>query len=115
MVINRGEVWWASLPIPKGSEPGYRRPLLIIQSDAFNRSRINTVIAVVLTSNIALSQAPGNVLLGSKQTGLSKKSVVNVSQILTVDKSFLSEKTGRLSKKHMQSIEEGLKTVLSLS
>ncbi|MBF0236091.1 MAG: type II toxin-antitoxin system PemK/MazF family toxin [SAR324 cluster bacterium] len=112
--MNRGEVWWATLPIPQGSEPGYKRPLIIIQSDAFNKSRINTIIAVVLTSNIGLSQAPGNVFLKAKQTGLPKDSVANVSQILTVDKSFLSEKIGRLSKTNMQHIDDGLKTVLSL-
>ena len=84
--MKRGEIWWADLPDPVASEPGYRRPLLIIQVDEFNRSAINTVVAVVLTSNLNLAGAPGNLLLKSTQTGLPKDSVVNVSQVLTVDK-----------------------------
>ena len=97
MVILRGEIWWATLPAPSASEPGYRRPLLIIQSDDFNRSRINTVIAAVITSNLRLSEAPGNVLLSKKDSKLPKKSVANVSQLITVDKSFLTEKVGMQS------------------
>jgi mRNA interferase MazF len=91
MVIGRGEIWWASLPEPQGSEPGYRRPVVIIQSDRFNRSQINTVIAVTISSNLRLAQAPGNVLLPHRVSGLAKDSVANVSQVITVDKSFLSE------------------------
>ena len=96
MVVQRGEIWWANLPEPVGSEPGFRRPILVIQSDDFNRSRIATIIALVITSNIKLAQAPGNVLLPSKVTGLSKDSVANVSQVITIDKSFLSEKIGAI-------------------
>ena len=88
----RGEIWWAELPKPRRSEPGYRRPLLIVQSDDFNRSRISTVIVAVITSNLRLALAPGNVALSKKASGLPKKSVVNVSQIITIDKSLLKEK-----------------------
>jgi mRNA interferase MazF len=110
----RGEVWWATLPSPTASEPGYRRPLLIIQSDDFNRSRINTVIAVVITSNLLLAEAPGNVLLSKKDTSLPKKSVANVSQLITVDKSFLTEKVGSVSSHKLREIEAGIRLVLSL-
>ncbi len=110
----RGEVWWATLPSPKALEPGYRRPLLIIQSDDFNRSRINTVIAVVITSNLLLAEAPGNVLLSKKDTNLPKKSVANVSQLITVDKSFLTEKVGNVSSHKLREVEAGVRLVLSL-
>jgi len=96
VVIQRGEIYWANLPEPTGSEPGYRRPVLVIQSDDFNRSRIATAIVVVITSNLKLAEAPGNVLLPKKATGLSKDSVANISQVLTVDKRFLTEKIGDL-------------------
>lgn len=112
--MRRGEIWWASLPDPLGSGPGFRRPLIIVQSDAFNRSRISTVIAVVITSNLRLAVAPGNLLLPDKTTGLPKDSVANLSQLVTVDKSFLAEKVGKLTAKQMQQIEEGLRLVLSL-
>lgn len=112
--MNRGEIWWATLPVPSGSEPGFRRPLLIIQSDAFNRSRINTVIAVVITSNLNLSGAPGNVVLSRKNTGLPKKSVVNVSQIVTIDKSFLSKKAGALSPDILKEVDAGIRLALSI-
>jgi len=112
--MNRGEVWWATLPKPTASEPGFRRPLLIIQSDDFNRSRISTVIAVVITSNIKLAAAPGNVLLSKKDTGLPKKSVANVSQIVTIDKSFLAKKAGQLNPELLHEIESGVRLVLSL-
>ena len=110
----RGEIWWATLPSPMASEPGYRRPLLIIQSDDFNRSRINTVIAVVITSNLLLAEAPGNVLLSKKDTNLPKESVANVSQLITVDKSLLTEKVGNLSSHKVREIEAGVRLVLSL-
>jgi mRNA interferase MazF len=91
MVIKRGEIWWVTLPTPAGTEPGYRRPVLIIQSNNFNRNRISTVIAVVITSNTKLAQAPGNVLLPKKISGLPKESVVNISQVITIDKNFLTD------------------------
>jgi mRNA interferase MazF len=114
MTMKRGDIWWADLPEPVASEPGYRRPLAIIQIDDFNRSRISTVVVVVLTTALRLAEAPGNVLLKSAQTGLPKDSVANVSQILTLDKSFLTEKAGRLRKQEMQKIETGIRLVLGL-
>lgn len=112
--MKRGEIWWADLPEPIASEPGYRRPLVVIQIDEFNRSRINTLVVVVLTSNLRVAEAPGNVLLNSEQTGLPKASVANVSQVLTVDKSFLTEKAGKLRKQDLLKIESGLRLVLGL-
>jgi mRNA interferase MazF len=112
--MKRGEIWWADLPDPIASEPGYRRPLVVIQIDEFNRSRINTLVVIVLTTNLRVSEAPGNVLLKSEQTGLPKDSVANVSQVLTVDKSFLTEKAGKLRKQDLQKIESGLRLVLGL-
>ncbi len=114
MVISRGDIWWANLPSPKGSEPGYRRPVLVIQDDGFNRSQIQTVIAVILTSNLTLSQAPGNVYLPRNKTSLPKDSVVNVSQIVTVDKAFLTERITCLDSDLMERIDEGLRLVLFL-
>lgn len=114
MVIQRGDLWWASLPEPVSSEPGFRRPVLIIQSDDFNRSRINTVIAVVITSNIRLADAPGNVFLPHQATNLPKDSVANVSQVITLDKSFLTEQIGTLPLKQLHQIEAGLRLVLAL-
>ena len=114
MVIGRGELWWAELPEPVASEPGYRRPVLVVQSDAFNRSRIATVVAVVLTSNLKLAQAPGNVLLPRKSTALAKDSVANVSQVITIDKSFLTEQIGRLPAYLLTEVEDGLRLVMSL-
>jgi len=114
VVIQRGEIWWASLPEPVRSEPGYRRPVLVVQSDDFNRSRIATVIALVITSNTRLAEAPGNVFLPEKLTGLPKDSVANVSQIVTVDKSFLTERIGILPPNMMEQIEKGLRLVLHL-
>ncbi len=113
-MINRGEIWWAELREPAGSVPGYRRPLVIIQSNDFNKSRINTIIAVVLTSNIRLADSPGNVMLSKKLTGLPKDSVANVSRVVTIDKSFLADCSGSLSPGIMKRIDDGLRLVLSL-
>lgn len=113
-MIQRGEIWWASLPEPRGSEPGHRRPVLVIQSDSFNRSNIQTVIAVVITSNTALSEAPGNVLLPKKDCGLSKLSVVNVSQMITLDKSYLRERVRKVPQRVLSKVEEGIRLVLSI-
>ena len=110
----RGEIWWADLPEPRGSEPGYRRPVLIIQSDPFNRSRIRTVIALVITSNLRLADAPGNVLLPARVSGLPRDSVINISQILTLDRSFLTERTGKLPTDMLAEVETGLRLVLQL-
>ena len=112
--MQRGEIWWASLPSPKGSGPGRRRPVLIVQSDAFNASRIQTVIAAVITSNLDLTAAPGNLILRRKDSGLTKDSVVNVSQLITLDKAYLTERVGRLAKRHSGAIDEGLRLVLGL-
>ncbi len=114
MVVERGDVWWADLRGPQGSEPAFRRPILIVQADAFNQSRLNTVIGVAVTSNIRLVDAPGNVLLLAKVSGLPKDSVANVSQIVTVDRAFLSDKTGHITGQTMKDIENGLRLVLSL-
>ena len=114
MVIERGQVWWADLGDPTGSEAGFRRPLLIVQDDAFNRSRLRTVIAVVLTSNLRLLDAPGNVLVPAKAAGLPKDSVANVSQVITVDRDFLTEPVGRLRGQLLKNVESGLRLVLGL-
>ena len=99
---------------PRGSEPGYRRPLLIVQSDAFNRSRIGTVIAVAVSSSLRLLNAPGNVLLPARASGLPKDSVANVSQIVTVDRTDLAAQAGRIDGATMKQIERGIRLVLSL-
>jgi len=112
--MRRGEIWWASLPAPSGSGPGYRRPALIVQVDSFNRSRIHTVIVVAITSNVHLASAPGNVLLKSPETGLPRESVANVSQVLTVDKSLLTEKIATLSPRLLWEVDEGLRLILGL-
>ena len=112
--MNRGEIWWATLPSPRASEPGYRRPVLIVQSDAFNSSRIRTVIAAVITTNTRLAGAPGNVLLTLRESGLPKESVVNVSQVVTLDKSCLRERVGSLPRGRLRAVEAGLRLVLSL-
>ena len=115
MDVCRGEVWWADLEEPRGSEPGYRRPVLIVQADAFNRSRITTVLCVVLTGNLRLAEAPGTVLVSAKVSGLPKDSVANVSQLITLDRTFLDEQVGRLPRGLMNAVDAGLKLVLDLS
>ena len=112
--MERGQVWWADLGEPSGSEPGFQRPLLIVQDDAFNRSRLRTVIAVVLTSNLRLVEAPGNVLIPAKVAGLPKDSVANVSQVITIDREFLTEPAGRLRGELLKHVESGLRLVLGL-
>lgn len=112
--MRRGEIWWASLPEPSGSGPGFRRPLLIVSANSFNESRISTVVAAVVTSNLRLADAPGNVRLPVKGTGLSKPSVVNVSQLITVDKLFLTERLGRLNPRLLNDVDEGLRLLLSI-
>ena len=114
MVIERGQVWWADLGQPDGSEAGFRRPILIVQSEAFNRSRIRTVVAVVLTANVRLVDAPGNVLISAKAAGLPKDSVANVSQVITVDRDFLLELAGRIKGQVLAEVDNGLRLVLDL-
>jgi mRNA interferase MazF len=112
--LRRGSLWWAELPPPRGSEPGYRRPVTVVQADAFNASRIQTVIVAVLTTNLTRASAPGNVLLPAQATGLARDSVVNVSQLLTLDRSFLAEHIGDLPPRIQRRIDDGLRTVLDL-
>lgn len=114
MVARRGEIWWAALPDPRGSEPGYRRPVLVVQSDPFNESRIQTVIVAAVTSNTELARAPGNVLLGRRLTRLSKESVVNVSQILTLDRRFLRKRASKLPAPQMNLVDQGMRLALGL-
>ena len=112
--MQRGEIWWAALPAPIGSEPGYRRPMLIIQSDVFTRSAIKTVLCAAITSNLNLAAAPGNVRIAARTSGLPKPSVVNVSQVTTIDRSFLKERIKTLDADTMRQIDEGLRLVLNL-
>lgn len=112
--MKRGEIWWATLPPPSGSGPGFRRPVLVVQSNPFNESRISTVVIAVITSSLALAEAPGNVRIGKTESGLAKPSVVNVSQILTVDKSRLTDRVRPLSATVMSRVDNGLRLVLSL-
>jgi len=111
-VIAQGEVWWADLGAPAGSEPGYRRPVVVVQADSFNRSRISTVVCVALTSNLRWADAPGNVLLAAKVTGLSKDSAANVSQIVTLDRESLTERVGVLPDKKLELVLAGIDIVL---
>ena len=112
--MRRGELWWASLPAPSGSGPGYRRPYLIVSANSFNGSRINTVIAAVITSNLRLADAPGNVRLPVRGMCLAKPSVVNVSQLIAIDKTFLTERVGRVPPALLASVDDGLRLALSL-
>ncbi len=114
MVIKCGDIWWAELPEPQGSGPGNKRPLVIIQSNEFNESKINTVIAAVITTNIRLAAAPGNILLSKKISKLPKESVINVSQMITIDKSFLTEKIKTLPASIVHQVDEGMRLVLNL-
>jgi mRNA interferase MazF len=113
--MRRGDLWWATLPQPIGSGPGGRRPVLIIQADRFTQSRIRTVIVMVITSNLNLADAPGNVFLSQGESGLDRDSVANVSQVITVDKTLLTELIGTLPASLMQKVESGLKLALSLA
>lgn len=112
--IRRGDLWWAELPEPVASEPGYRRPVLVVSSDHFNRSRIRTVLAAALTTNLRLAEVPGNVLVAAEETGLPRDSVVNVSQVITINKSFLTERAGRVGARTLLAIEDGLRMILAL-
>lgn len=111
-MIAQGEVWWADLDEPTGSEPGFRRPVVVVQSDAFNGSRIATVMCVAVTSNLKWADAPGNVLLDARATGLDRNSVANVSQVVTIDRTMLTERIGRLSQAKLQLIIDGIELVL---
>ncbi len=111
-MIAQGDVCWADLPEPTGSGPGFRRPVLVVQGDAFNRSRIATVVCVPLTSNLKWADAPGNVLLPARSTGLGKDSVANVSQLVTLDRDALTERAGRVSARQLSLVFVGIDLVL---
>lgn len=113
-MLRRGDIHWTNLREPVGSEPGYRRPVLIVSADSFNDSRIHTVVAVAITSNLALVDAPGNVDLPAEDSGLDRDSVLNVSQVVTLDKAQLGERAGRLDADTMRRVEAGLRLVLQL-
>jgi mRNA interferase MazF len=110
--ITQGDVWWAELPEPAGSKPGFRRPIVVVQGDALNRSRIATIVCVPLTSNTKWAAAPGNVVLPSNATGLPKDSVANVSQIVTLAKTDLTERAGKLSRAKLELVLSGIDVVL---
>lgn len=112
--MRRGEIWWAELPNPVDSGPGYRRPVLVLQADSFNQSRIQTVIVAVITKNLALAEAPGNVLLSTRISHLPVDSVVNISQVLTIDKQLLTEYVSTLTPKKLRQVEVGLRLILEL-
>jgi mRNA interferase MazF len=111
---RRGEVWWASVREPVGSEPGWRRPVVVISSDEFNRSRIRTVLVAAVTGNLRLSEAPGNVPVEALESGLPRESAVNVSQVATLDKDFHRDRVGSLGTRTMLAVDDGLGTVLEL-
>lgn len=112
MVISQGEVWWADIPAPAGSGPGFRRPVLVVQGDPLNRSRIATVVCVPLTSNLRWAGAPGNVALAARTTRLSKESVANVSQVVALDKGLLTERVGKLPRAKIELVLSGIDVVL---
>jgi len=112
VVISQGEVWWANLPAPAGSGPGFRRPVVVVQGDALNRSRITTVVCVPLTSNLKWALAPGNVHLPARLTGLPKESVANVSQIVSIDRDLLTARVGKLPRSKLGLVLSGIDTVL---
>jgi len=112
MVIAQGDVCWADMSDPIGSAPGFRRPVVVVQGDALNRSRLATVVCVPLTSNLRWADAPGNVLLTARATGLPKDSVANVSQIVAIDRSLLGDRTGRISKGRLDLVFAGIDIVL---
>jgi mRNA interferase MazF len=114
MVVKRGEIWWASLPEPTGSEPGYRRPVLVVQADEFNRSSIRTVICAPVTSNLNRASAPGNVYLSTRTSSLPKPSVVNVSQLISLDRSRLTDRVKGLDTQSMRQVDDGLRLVMNL-
>lgn len=112
MVVGQGEVWWADLPDPVGSGPGFRRPVLIVQGEALNRSRLATVVCVPLTSNLRWADAPGNVQLSARSTGLPKDSVANVSQIVAIDRTVLTEQIGRITRRQLELVLAGIESIL---
>ncbi|MDP2956979.1 MAG: type II toxin-antitoxin system PemK/MazF family toxin [Longimicrobiales bacterium] len=112
--MHRGEIWWADLAEPRGSEPGFRHPVLILQAEPFNRSRLRTVVGIVVSSNTRLLDAPGNVLLPAKETGLPRDSVANVTQFVTIDRDYLEDRAGRVPPRTLARVEVGVRLVLDL-
>ena len=112
--VVQGETWWANLPEPTGSGPGFRRPIVVVQGNHLNRSRIATVVCVPLTGNLTWADAPGNVLLKARSSGLPRDSVANVSQIVTLDRSMLAERAGKLDRATIGAIGQGMRLVLEL-
>lgn len=112
VTVSQGEVWWADLGEPRGSKPAFRRPILVVQGDGLNRSRIATVVCVAMTTNLKWASAPGNVLLSESATGLGKESVANVSQIVTLDKADLTERAGKLPRAKLELVLSGVDVVL---
>ena len=112
--VRRGEIWWADVPPPRGSEPRLRQPVLIVQANQFNESRIRTVLIAAITTNVALRNAPGNVLLPRRVSGLREESVVNVSQLLPLDRAYFLELVGRISPRFQALVDDGLRLVLQL-
>ncbi len=113
-MVVRGELWWVDFGEPIGSEPGYRRPVVIVSSDRFNRSRIATVVVSAITSNLSLADAPGNVLVDSATTGLDRDSVINITQTMVIDRSRLVKGLGMLDRSTMTRVDEGLRLLLDL-
>lgn len=114
VALQHGQIWWADLGDPQGSQPGYRRPILIIQDDHFNQSRLATVIVLSLTSNLRYQEMPGNIFLSRQDSGLAKDSVINITQISTIDKTWLDEYVSELSWTIMSQVDEGLRLVFGL-
>ena len=112
MVISQGEIWWADLPAPTGSGPGFRRPVVVVQGEALNRSRLATAVCVPLTSNLRWAEAPGNVLLAARTTGLPRDSVANASQVVALDRTLLEERAGKLPRAKIDLLLSGLDVVL---
>ena len=115
MVISQGDIWWADLPEPSGSAAGYRRPIVVVQGDPFNRSAIGTVVSVPLTSTLRWADAPGNVRLAARSTGLPRDSVANVSQIVSLDRTVLTERVGKLASAKLDLVLAGIDIVLGRS
>ena len=112
--MRRGEIWWADLPPPSGSGPGMRRPVVVVQANAFNESRISTVTVLAISSNLALSAAPGNIRIKTSESGLKRVSVINVSQVLTLDRAYLSKRVKALPTGIINSLNKGLQLSLGL-
>jgi len=112
--MHRGDIWWADLPDPNGSSAGYRRPVVIVQADAFTTSRIATVIVAAITSNLRLATVPGNIFLAAGESSLPRDSVINVSQLITLDKTILDTYVGRITTKTLAQLDDGIRLVLDV-